>query len=221
MTLSKKIYLGYIWHKSFIQTIKCSFFNQIIVCQSFYGAPLTFSYFLLQGIVLSFARIGKSVARCLLSEAVWRPCQKSYISGYIWHKSFIETVKCSFFNQIIVNQGFYGAALTLSNYSGFRRKARVIKCNRFPREKGGHGPRRSMRRLRKLGTRNTTLLACDRKFWQVSRHKRSSRIQRCRSFSERVGPRIIFFKASQVSSCSKRQFSWDNNWADRMWLVLF
>ena len=90
-------------------------------------------------------------------------------------------------------------------YSGFRRKARVIKCNRFPRQKGGHGPRRSMRRLRKLGTRNTTLLACDRKFWQlVSRHKRSSRIQRCRSFSERVGPRIIFFKASQVSSCSKR-----------------
>ena len=81
---------------------------------------------------------------------------------------------------------------------------RVIKCNRFPRQKGGHGPRRSMHRLRKLGTRNTTLLACGRKFWQVSRHKRSSRIQRCRSFSERVGPRIIFFKASQVSSCSKR-----------------
>ena len=89
-------------------------------------------------------------------------------------------------------------------YSGFRRKSRIIKCNRFPRQKGGHGPRRSMRRLRKLGTRNTTLLACDRKFWQVSRHKRSSRIQRCWSFSERVGPRIIFFKASQVSSCSKR-----------------
>ena len=106
-------------------------------------------------------------------------------------------------------------------YSGFRRKARVIKCNRFPRQKGGHGPRRSMCRLRKLGTRNTTLLACDRKFWQVSRrHKRSSRIQRCRSFSERLGPPIIFFKASQVSSCSKRQFSWDNNWADRMWLLL-
>ena len=110
--------------------------------------------------------------------------------------------------------------LLVSFYSGFRRKARVIKCNRFPRQKGGHGPRRSMRRLRKLGTRNTTLLACDRKFWQVSRHKRPSRIPRCRSFSERLGPRIIFFKASQVSSCSKRQFSWDNNWADRMWLLL-
>ena len=38
-------------------------------------------------------------------------------------------------------------------YSGFRRKARVRKCKRFPRQKGGHGPRRSMRRLRKLETR--------------------------------------------------------------------
>ena len=39
-------------------------------------------------------------------------------------------------------------------YSGFRkRKARVRKCNRFPREKGAHGPRRFMRRLRKLWMR--------------------------------------------------------------------
>ena len=36
------------------------------VYQSFYGASLTFSYFLLQGKVLCFARIGKSLARCLL-----------------------------------------------------------------------------------------------------------------------------------------------------------
>ena len=80
----------------------------------------------------------------------------------------------------------------------------------------GYSPRRSMRRPRKLGTTmrqcdNATLLArhriCGvlrRKFWQVSRLVRSSCIQRCRSFSERVSPRIIFLKASQVSSCSKR-----------------
>ena len=37
----------------------------------------------------------------------------------------------------------------------------------------------------------------------ISRLIRSSRIQRCRSFSERVGPRVIFLKVSQVSSCSK------------------
>ena len=31
-----------------------------------------------------------------------------------------------------------------------------------------------------------------------------TKMRRCRSFSERVGLRIIFFKTSQVSSCSKR-----------------
>ena len=99
----------------------------------------------------------------------------------------------------------------INNYSGFRtRKAQVRKCNRFPRQKGGHGPRRSMRRPRKLGKRTrhcslvTELGVLGRKFWQVSRLIRSSRIQRCRSFSERVGPRVIILKASQVSSCSKR-----------------
>ena len=37
------------------KTLKYSFFNQIIVYQSFYGAPLTFNYVLLQGKVLCFA----------------------------------------------------------------------------------------------------------------------------------------------------------------------
>ena len=36
-----------------------------IVYQSFYGAPLTFSNFLLQGKILCFARLGKSLVRCL------------------------------------------------------------------------------------------------------------------------------------------------------------
>jgi len=41
-----------------------------------------------------------------------------------------------------------------THYSGSaKRKARVRKCNRFPCQKGGHGPRRFMRRLRKLGMR--------------------------------------------------------------------
>ena len=43
-----------------------------------------------------------------------------------------------------------------------------------------------------------------RKFWQVSCLICSSRIQRCRSFSEKVGPGLIFLKSSQVSSCWKR-----------------
>ena len=53
---------------------------------------------------------------CLLSKAFRRPGRKNYISGYIWYKSFIQTVKCSFFNQIIVYQSLYGALLTLSYF---------------------------------------------------------------------------------------------------------
>jgi len=50
---------------------------------------------------------------------------------------------------------------------------------------------------------------CDvlgRKFWQESRLILSSHIQRCRSFSERVGPRIILLESQpgKPSSRSKR-----------------
>ena len=101
--LVEKSISGYIWHKSFIQTVKSSFFKQIIVNQSFYGAPphLVFFYFKEKFCVL--AHIGKSLARYLSSSVytAFRPCQKKYISGYIWHKSFIQTVNCSFLLQII------------------------------------------------------------------------------------------------------------------------
>ena len=70
---------GYIWHKSFIRTVKHPFFNQIIVCQSFYGALLTFSYFLLPGICL--ARVGKSLASYL---AFWRrPWRKAWFRMHL------------------------------------------------------------------------------------------------------------------------------------------
>ena len=36
------------------KTVKCSFINQIIVDQNFYGVPLTFNYVLLQGKFLYF-----------------------------------------------------------------------------------------------------------------------------------------------------------------------
>ena len=110
---------SYFSPRSVIQTAKCSLLDEKIVYQSSYGALLTLSYmyFLLQGKVLCFgSRVGKSLARCLLSKAFRRPCRKNYISGYIWHKSFIQTVKCSFFNQIIVYQSFYGALLTFSYF---------------------------------------------------------------------------------------------------------
>ena len=46
-------------------------------------------------------------------EAFRRPCRKKL---YIWHKLFIQTVKCSSFNQRIVYQSFYGALLMLSHF---------------------------------------------------------------------------------------------------------
>ena len=54
------------------------------------------------------------------------------------------------------------------------------------------------------GRERDLIRVLQRKFWQVSRLTRSSRIQRCRCFSERVGPRTIVLNVSQVSSCSKR-----------------
>ena len=53
---------GYIWPRAFTQMVKCSLLDEKIVYQSFYGALLLFSYFLLQGKVLCFARVGKSLA---------------------------------------------------------------------------------------------------------------------------------------------------------------
>ena len=92
-SLSKKWYLRlYLTH----QTVKCSLLDEKFVYQSFYGvlSCLVFFYF---KEILSFARVGKSLARCLLSKAFRRPCRKNYISGYIRHKLFIQTVKCFFF----------------------------------------------------------------------------------------------------------------------------
>ena len=90
-------------------------FNQIIVNQNCYGAPLTFSYFFFKKYFCdSPARVTQNILSSQLKTRRRRPCQKSYISGYIWHKSFIQTVKCSFFNKIIVYRSFYGAPLAFS-----------------------------------------------------------------------------------------------------------
>ena len=74
---------GYIWPRSFNQTVKCSLLDEKIVYQSFFGAPLTFSYFLLQGKVLCFARVGKSLARCLLSSVSKTLSKKLYLQLYL------------------------------------------------------------------------------------------------------------------------------------------
>ena len=98
---------------------QCFFFNQLIVYQSFYGGLLAFSYFLLQGKALNcFARVGRShvTFEIFMSKAFRRPCRKNYISGYIFHKSFIQTIKCSFLNEIFLYQSFYGALLMFSYF---------------------------------------------------------------------------------------------------------
>ena len=74
---------GYIWPRSFNQTVKCSLLDEKIVYQSFFGAPLTFSYFLLQGKVLCFARVGKSLVRCLLSNVSKTLSKKLYLQLYL------------------------------------------------------------------------------------------------------------------------------------------
>ena len=107
-------------------------------------------------------------------------------------------------------------------YSGFRiRKAHVRKCNRFPRQKGGHGPRRSMRsrhRPRKLGTYHATLLARDviQCFVEESFGKLSIVPY---SFISRTKMPIFFHKGRSSSYILENQpgklmletFSWDNN----------
>jgi len=57
-------------------------------------------------------------------------------------------------------------------------------------------------------TRNCSLFVIEcgvlrRKFWQESRLIRSSHIQRCRSFSERVGPRIILLESQPGKQSSR------------------
>jgi len=93
--------------------VRYSILDEKIVYQSFYGAPLTFSYFFFKEKFCVSARVRKSFAKCLLSED---PRWNNDISGFIWHKSFIQTVKCSSFYQRIVYQSFYGTLLTFSYF---------------------------------------------------------------------------------------------------------
>ena len=65
-TLSQKLYLQLNLTQIVHSNSKMLFLKQLIVFQSFYGALLVFSHFLLQGNVLCFALVGMSLSRCLL-----------------------------------------------------------------------------------------------------------------------------------------------------------
>ena len=71
---------GYTWHRSFVQTVKCSFLDEKFVYQSFYDAPFTFSYFYFKE-KFCFARVNKSLARCLFVESVRSALPKNF---YLW-----------------------------------------------------------------------------------------------------------------------------------------
>ena len=104
-----------IWPKSFIQTVKYSFFSQRIVYQSFIGASFVFSYFFLQEKVLCFSQRRQVAYEMFISvKRSEDPCRKNDISSSIWPKSFIQMAKYSFFSQRIVYHSFYGASLTIS-----------------------------------------------------------------------------------------------------------
>ena len=59
-----------IWHKSLIQTVKCYFFNQRSVHKSFYGMPLTFSYFI-KGKVVCFGMSRQVVCEMFIVRSVY------------------------------------------------------------------------------------------------------------------------------------------------------
>ena len=60
--------------------------------------------------------------KMFISKAFRRPCQKYYISGYLGHKSFIQMIKCSLLNQIIIYHSFHGVLLTFSYSFYFKEK---------------------------------------------------------------------------------------------------
>ena len=74
--MSKKLYLQ-LYLTEIVHLSSKMLFIYINVFQSFYGTPLSFSYFLLQGKVPSFARVGKSLglitSRCSGKEPALLP----------------------------------------------------------------------------------------------------------------------------------------------------
>jgi len=98
----------------FIQTVKCSFFSQIIVYQSFPARRSTLVIFSSsKSSVFRHAPASRLRDVCCLKHSA---CWENDISGYIWHKPFIQMVNYSFLDERIVYQSFYGASLNFSYF---------------------------------------------------------------------------------------------------------
>ena len=120
-SIEKKKISGSIWHKSFNQTAKYSLFEDRSIYQSLYDAAFIF----LLGKVLSVsARVGESIIITVylnklpvITKTQNHPkrlvFQGEKISGSIWHKSFIQTVKYSPLEDRSFYRCFYDATLSI------------------------------------------------------------------------------------------------------------
>ena len=95
--------------KKALETIKCSFFNQTTVYQSFYVAGCLHLVIFYYKIYCVSAHVGKSLTKCLLRvpKTLSKKIIDQYISCSVWHELFIQMVKNSFPDERIVYQSFY------------------------------------------------------------------------------------------------------------------
>ena len=116
---------GSVWHKSFFQTVKCSFFCQRNVYQSFYGALLTFSYFFFKEKFCVSAHVGKSFGKywTVLKIFVEKMISPVLFDTNRWFKRW----NALSLTKIIAYQSFYGAPLTFI-YFFFKEKFCVSAC---------------------------------------------------------------------------------------------
>ena len=90
---------GYIWQRSFIHSVKCSFLDAKFVYESFYDAPFTFSYFFTSrksSVFRTRQQVACEMFICYLSKALGAPCWKKIISGCFWLELFIQNGKMLF-----------------------------------------------------------------------------------------------------------------------------
>ena len=87
---------GYIWHRSFIHTVKCSFLDEKFVYKVFMmrRSRLVIFYFK-EKFCVSHASTSR-LRDVFLSKAFGAPCRKSFISGCFWLKLFILNGKMLF-----------------------------------------------------------------------------------------------------------------------------
>ena len=107
----RKNYISsYIWHRSFIQTVKYSFLDEKFVYQSFYDAPFTFSYLFTSRKSSVFRTRQQVACEMFICQQHSEHLVEKILSLVVFDSNCpFKTVKCSFFNQIIVYQSFYGA----------------------------------------------------------------------------------------------------------------